>query len=93
MLWQRARLLGHSPSIEHHRWAEFILHQLHPISTTPAAHRCRWANPAIDWAGGSVLDSREKYVRLTGRLCVVTGVALLALAAAIAVGGQWPSAA
>jgi hypothetical protein len=40
-----------------------------------------------------VLDSREKYVRFIGRLCVVTGVALLALAVAIAVTGHWPSAA
>jgi len=40
-----------------------------------------------------VLDSREKYLRFTGRLCVVTGVALLAVALAGAVGGEWPSAA
>jgi sulfite exporter TauE/SafE len=41
----------------------------------------------------TVLDSREKYVRFTGRLCVVTGVALLAIGLAVAVRGEWPSAA
>ncbi|HTR78342.1 MAG TPA: hypothetical protein VMH39_09540 [Gemmatimonadaceae bacterium] len=40
-----------------------------------------------------MLDSREKYMRFTGRLCVVTGVVLLALASALAVSGQWASAA
>ncbi|MGB0091031.1 MAG: hypothetical protein WBP81_00600 [Solirubrobacteraceae bacterium] len=39
-----------------------------------------------------MLDSREKYVRFTGGLCVVTGVALLAVALGVAVGGQRPSA-
>ena len=40
-----------------------------------------------------MLDSREKYMRFTGRLCVVTGVVLVAMAVALAVGGQWASAA
>ena len=39
------------------------------------------------------VDSRTKYLQFTGRLCLVTGVALLAVALAVAVRGEWPSAA
>ena len=38
------------------------------------------------------VGSRARYVRFTGWLCVVTGVALLLVAVGVAAHGQWPSA-